>query len=216
MKNEIIETALKQFLKFGTREISIQKLIEPLGISTKTVYKYFENKEQLLEEALLFHYQQQFEILENRSLEQNPIGLFLDVWHAAVEMEHKVNSVFFQDLQYYYPEVKAKVEYTIGKKFTKHFIQMIKTGVKNGLIRPDVNEVLVMETIYILFNSITRENRFKDFKHTPLSLLQNTICVYLRGACTLKGAKLLDEHLKTLKPISNTATLQIKQPSKTK
>jgi len=50
MKKEILQTSLKQFLKHGIRQMSIQKLVEPLGISTKTVYKYFKNKEELLEE----------------------------------------------------------------------------------------------------------------------------------------------------------------------
>jgi len=54
MKDEILQTALEQFLKYGIREMSIRKLIASLGISTKTVYKYYKNKEELLEDNKAF------------------------------------------------------------------------------------------------------------------------------------------------------------------
>src|SRR5689334_18277748 len=56
MREEILDTSLQRFLKFGIRKMTIQKLVEPLGISTKTVYKYFSDKEALLKECLAVHY----------------------------------------------------------------------------------------------------------------------------------------------------------------
>ena len=44
-KEIIIEASLQQFLEHGIKQMTIQKLIEPLGLSTKTVYKYFADKE---------------------------------------------------------------------------------------------------------------------------------------------------------------------------
>ncbi|MEO6731986.1 MAG: TetR/AcrR family transcriptional regulator, partial [Ferruginibacter sp.] len=86
MKEEIIQTSLKQFLKHGIREMSIQKLIEPLGISTKTVYKYFKNKEELLEEALNLYHAQRYRNLDHLSAEGDVIPLFFDIWYTSVEV----------------------------------------------------------------------------------------------------------------------------------
>jgi len=47
-KEIIIEVSLQQFLKHGIKQTTIQKLIEPLRLSTKTFYKYFADKEDLL------------------------------------------------------------------------------------------------------------------------------------------------------------------------
>src|SRR4029078_10891791 len=115
MKDEILQTALRQFLKYGIREMSIQKLVAPLGISTKTVYKYFENKEQLLEEALSLYYLQQYGLLQTFGNDKNVVCLLFDIWYIGIETECKVNKVFFQDLNYYYPELEKKVEATISK-----------------------------------------------------------------------------------------------------
>src|SRR5215210_2662588 len=135
MKNEILQTSLKQFLKFGVRKMSIQKLMEPLGISTKTVYKYFKNKEELLEEALHLYHAQQYEMLENLSVDQNAATLFFDIWYKSIELEYKVTNAFFHDLHYYYPELGKKIEAAIGKKFVGQFIQVIQKGIKEGDFR---------------------------------------------------------------------------------
>jgi len=87
-------------VKYGIREISIQKLIEPMGISTKTVYKYYKNKEELLEAAMLLFYAQQYEKLEKLLVGKNAAAQFYDIWYMAVEAENKVNKLLFQDLHY--------------------------------------------------------------------------------------------------------------------
>ena len=108
MKAEIIETSLKQFIKYGIRDVSIQKLVEPLGISTKTVYKYFKSKEELLEETLLLYHNKQHKLLENLSGGQNAARQFFDLWKMAIDMGGNAYRIFFQDLNYYYPALGEK------------------------------------------------------------------------------------------------------------
>ena len=65
MKNEIVQASLNLCLQYGIRQMSIQKLVESLNISTKTVYKYFKNKEELLEAVLYRYHGEQYQLLEN-------------------------------------------------------------------------------------------------------------------------------------------------------
>jgi len=78
-KERIIEVSLQQFLEHGIKQMTIQKLIEPLGLSTKTVYKYFADKEDLLKQCLFLHYTeltQRFTLLEKAM--SNPVdGILL-------------------------------------------------------------------------------------------------------------------------------------------
>jgi AcrR family transcriptional regulator len=200
MKEEILQTSLKQFLKHGIREMSIQKLIEPLGISTKTVYKYFKNKEELLEEVLHLYYSKQYQLLENLTADQNTVHLLFDIWHTAIEGSYKTNTVFFQDLHYYYPELERRVETIIGNKFSKQFIQIIQKGIKEGVFKNDMLPEVILESIYVLYNAIVRNGQYKQFKVASYELLLNTITVYIRGFCTQKGIQELEEYIKTIKP----------------
>lgn len=204
MKDEILQTSLDQFLKYGIRKMSIQKLIAPLGISTKTVYKYFKNKEELLEQALHLFYVHQYQNLENLSTDQSAVTILLDVWYMAAEKEYKVTNVFFKDLHYYYPDLETKIEVSIGKKFLKKFIQIIQQGIADGVFRSEINVEVVMEGIYILYNETVRSERMKRFRAEPLDILLNMIVIYIRGFCTLKGIQELEEHIEKFKPFGKS------------
>jgi AcrR family transcriptional regulator len=200
MKNEILQTALEQFLKFGIREMSIKKLIEPLGISTKTVYKYYKNKEELLEEVLQLLYNQQYQQVENLSAGQNVVTLLFDIWYLAIERAYNVNDLFHKDLHYYYPELELKIEVAIGSKFGQQFQNLIQKGINEGVFKKDILPEVAVEGIYVLYNAITRTELFKRFGVSPYEILLNSIAIYIRGLCTPKGIQELEEYIATREP----------------
>lgn len=215
MKNEILQTALEQFLKFGIREMSIKKLIEPLGISTKTVYKYYKNKEELLEGVLQLHYDQQFHLVENLSADENVVLRLYDIWYLAIEQAYDVNNLFYRDLHYYYPELEKKSELAVGAKFGLLLENLLQKGISAGVFKEGILPEVVMEGIYILYNAIARTDLFKKFSVSPYEILLNSIAVYIRGLCTLKGIQELEEYIATRKPfgemeISGRAVVSIK------
>ena len=200
MRDEILETALQQFLKNGIREMSIQKLVAPLGISTKTVYKYFKNKEELLEEVLNLYYTQQYKLLENLSADQKVVPFLIDIWYTAIEMAYDVNNVFFQDLHYYYPELERKLETTKGQEIWKQFQHMVRKGIEEGVFKEDISPEVALEGVSVLYIAVARTKQFERFGMSPYEIFLNTITLSIRGFCTQKGIKEVDEHIRTLKP----------------
>jgi AcrR family transcriptional regulator len=199
MKEEILQKSLELFLKHGIREMSNQRLVESLGISTKTVYKYFTNKEELLEEILHLYHGKQYEMLKNLSVEQNVACLFFDVWQIAVETEYKVNKVFYQDLHYYYPELEKKVNAVIGKRFEEHFLAILHKGMKQGDFRNDIIPEVVLQSIFVLLKAALQSDKFKKFDLSATDLLLNTIGNYIRGLCSEQGLQALDVHIQAFK-----------------
>ena len=201
MKDEILQKALPLFLKHGIWEMSNQKLVEQLGISTKTLYKYFKNKEELLEEALdLFHAQQR-EVWKIRSTNKNTVSLFFDIWNIAMELEYNVNKAFFQDLHYYYPELERKKEAALSKEYTQQFIQIIHKGIDEGVFLNDIIPEIIFGGIAVLYQGIVRRDEFKDYHASANEILMNTITPYIRGFCTQKGIEELNSYIKTLKAL---------------
>src|SRR5947207_2030130 len=138
MKNEILLTSLGYFLKHGIRKMSNDKLVEQLGISTKTLYKYFQNKEDLLEQALDFYYTQQYEELKKMRADKGAACLLFDIWYTAIVAGNKINNVFYKDLHYYYPELGRKSEVAVTKKFSQQFLLIIQRGIEEGSFRKDI------------------------------------------------------------------------------
>jgi AcrR family transcriptional regulator len=197
VKNEILKACLKHFLQHGVRKMSNDRLVALLGISTKTIYKHFKDKEDLLAQALDLFFSQQHELFEKLApRERTPVLLFY-IWQQGFDMEFKVNKTFFHDLHYYYPGLEKKVEVRNVKKLWKQFIQIINRGKKDGDLRKEIIPEAVLEGISVLYVSIVRKGEFKKLGLPPNEILLNTIGAYLRGICTEKGIEILDNHIKS-------------------
>src|SRR3954468_23480341 len=171
MKTEILQTSLRYFLKHGIRKMSNDKLVEQLGISTKTLYKYFKNKEDLLEQALDSYYTQQYEGLKKMPADKGMACLLFDIWYTAIVAGYKINNVFYKDLHYYYPELARKSEIAVTKKFSEQFLLSIRRGIDEGSFRKDIIPEVVLENIFVQYEAIARLDRFKRFKLSSTSIL---------------------------------------------
>ena len=203
VKSEILQTSLRYFLQHGVRKMSNDKLVALLGISTKTLYKYFIDKEDLLQQALTLFHSQQHEQFDNMAREKPAPILLFYVWRRGFEIEFNVNKVFFHDLHYYYPELERKVEARLEKKLWVEFIQIINRGKKEGDLRKDIVPEVVLKGMSVLYTSIVRKGEFKKLGSSSTTILSNTIAAYIRGICTEKGAEILDGHIKRSKVLEN-------------
>lgn len=208
VKEEILQKSLALFLKHGIREMSNQKLVDWLGISTKTIYRYFQNKEGLLEDALYLYHDTQYERLLKLSDQQNAACHLLEVWQIAVEMEYQVNKSFYEDLHYYYPQLAKKVETSIGPRFEQRFLAIIQRGVKQGAFRNDILPEVALESIFILHRASVTSESFKRFGLPATDLLLQTTAGYIRGLCTAEGLKALEARINSLKSSGTTETDQ--------
>lgn len=194
-KDQILKTCLDHFLKHGIRTMSNSKLAPMLGVSTKTLYKYFKNKEHLLEEATQLFHSQQYKMLEGLPTDGSAACLFYDLWLQGVAIEYSVNKAFFEDLHYYYPGLAKKVESEIGEKFQYQFLAIIKRGMAQGDFRETINPELALEGIFALYENLVRTERFKKFKLTSEEAFFNTLAIYIRGLCTKESLEVLDNHI---------------------
>jgi AcrR family transcriptional regulator len=195
VRNEILQAALRQFLKQGAWKTSIKNIIEPLGISTKTVYKYFANKEELLECALLLYRSQQYDLMADVLKTKPPVPLLFDVWYSAMTRECRVNKAFFHDLHYYYPAVEQKVEGIIIKRIWQELSEVINRGIKQGFIRAGVDTGIFFQAMSTVYKDVVRTGNYKKFKAPADKLFVHTMAIFIRGICTEKGVNQLDAHI---------------------
>jgi AcrR family transcriptional regulator len=197
IKEKIVQTAYNQFLANGIRKMPVQKLVAPMGISTKTVYKYFKNKEDLLEEVLRVYFDRQYHLFEQVSEKKTAVELLFEIWYQAVKREYSVNNAFFNDLHYYYPELEEKAEREIAQKFWQQILLVVRKGIDEGIFRKEIQPEIVLEGIAILYGQITRTDRFKQFNNVPYEIFANTIVPVIRGICTTEGLHQLDKCIET-------------------
>lgn len=188
MKDKIIEVSLERFLQHGIRSMTVKKLVEPLGISTKTVYKYFGSKEELLEECLRVLYDgylNDFTLILSRK--ESPVIALLTLFRDGLAKDFGVTHSFFHDLNYYYPELQNAALARTRDNYRSLIIPLIKTGIQGGYFHKFIVPEIALKGIATLYTSITRSEEYKQYERSPNELFKNLVEVYIRGMCTETG-----------------------------
>jgi len=194
MKEQIVQTSLKQFLTYGIKSMKMQKLAADIGISTKTLYKHFSDKEALLQECLKVHYGATDREIQNMlNDDASPVVLLFRCYAKSMELDFGTSHLFYHDLNYYYPLLQDKAIRLYGGKAFTVLNDTIKKGIADGYFLPYLQPAVVMQAITVLYTSVTRQDTYKKFKLKPTDLAKHTINIYLRGICTEKGLEIMDE-----------------------
>lgn len=141
MRDKIAESAINQILKFGLRKFTIDDITAELGISKKTVYKHFNSKHQIIEDALdnylATELNKQGQVMtSNSDFRQR----FEDLTSPA--NREQVPTRLLAELQQFFPELWEKCEDVIRITRTQS-IQMYADGIKNGEIRSDIHPAII-------------------------------------------------------------------------
>ena len=190
LRERIIERAMQDFSKHGIRAVKMDTLAKELGISKRTMYEIFEDKESLLFEGIKVYGERKREYMHSYVEEgHDVIDIIMEAYHMKVEEVRAVNPDFYLDLMKY-PRL-AQYMKEAQQKSREGFLAFMKRGVDDGYFRPDVNYELVPHIFdalgqYILTNSLVQQYSVKE-------LFSNCFLIALRGFCTDKGLRTIDK-----------------------
>ena len=188
MKDEILNTAERLFLKYGLRSVSIDDICNELHISKKTFYAYFKQKEQLVQEMLDESYRKRAEIKQVSDDERNIIDAILEnsSYFVSKQSAAKRHLAFYYDLDKYYPTLHEGFKQKMRDLDRQYLADIIKKGITQGWFREDLNieftSILVAETINTLIARKIEGMVMAD-------KIKATTDVLLRIVCNEKGMK---------------------------
>ena len=193
MKEQVVEQSLKEFLEHGIRSMTMQKLATALAMSTKTLYKFFADKEALLEACLMIHYagiDQEIKGIVNAAY--NPVDFISAVYEKSTALDFGANHLFYHDLNHYYPELQDKVIVRNAGLIRDILTGTLQLGIDDGYFLSYLQPKVVLQALTVLYTSETRFDTYKDFNLKPDELVKHTIAIYLRGICTDKGLQIIN------------------------
>ncbi|MFZ1516090.1 MAG: TetR/AcrR family transcriptional regulator, partial [Saprospiraceae bacterium] len=103
-RNKILESAKELFFMHGIKRITVDDICQQIGVSKKTLYVFFKNKEELIERLLeknLNENKKEFENIFKKS--NNSIQEIILLMEHLAEMFSEINPYVFYDLQKYHP-----------------------------------------------------------------------------------------------------------------
>ena len=192
LRERIITAATEAFTSKGIKSITMDDIAAALGISKRTLYEVFSDKESLLKECILKAQADRDKYLQ-KIFEQshNVLEVILAVFQKSIEVFHQTNKRFFEDIKKYPKVYDALVKRR--NRDSEETIAFFKLGIKQGYFRDDVNfaivNLLVREQLDLLMNTdLCKEHSF-------LEVYESIMFTYLRGISTEKGARKLEEFI---------------------
>jgi len=197
MRNKIINKAGEMFLTLGFKSTTMDDIAKELGMSKKTLYKYFPNKTTLVDAST--------EAVHNTIGET--ICAIKSKNYNAVEEEFAVKAIFKEmlknskaspmyQLKKYYPETYAKLMEREVCMFRDCIVSNLTKGIEQGLYRADIDKELMVNFYFTLVFGVFESELYGDEVQEIMKIEYEILEYHIRAIATDKGVKELEKQLK--------------------
>ena len=192
VKVRIREKARELFLRYGIRSVSMDDIAAQLGMSKKTIYQYFADKNELVMEVMEEEIvAMKTECLQDSQQATNAVDEIFIMVDRITEQFRNMNPVIIYDLEKFHVRAYQRfLEYR--NKFLLDIIRKnLEWGVKDGLYRPEIDVELLakfrLESMMVAFNI----DLFPPSKYNLAQVTKEIIEHFVFGVASPKGYKLI-------------------------
>lgn len=194
IKSKILQGAEALFMRYGFKSITMDDIARELGISKKTLYLYFADKSDLVNQTVDNHLETEKQFCTDLTIkEENPIAFLLAISDNFSNETKHINPAVLFDLKKYFKEAYDKIE-----SYSKEFIygqvlNNIQQGKSAGLYRSELNDnIIALFYVNMVQFMVNPENYTKEIKDVQL-VHKELLQYHLHGILTEKGLKQLDK-----------------------
>jgi hypothetical protein len=193
MKDKIMSKASDLFLKLGFKSVTMDDIAGEMCISKKTIYKYFCNKEILIEESTAMVHDEIHTIIEQIvAKNHNAIEENFEIRKMFKEMFKSADTSPVYQMKKHYPEIYAKVITREMEECNTLFKQNIDKGIEQGLYRKEISIENYMKFYYTLIFGIKEQiSSEKEGQKIELEILE----YHTRAMATAAGILELEKQL---------------------
>ncbi|MGJ8591680.1 MAG: TetR/AcrR family transcriptional regulator [Aquaticitalea sp.] len=181
-KQEVLKCSVTNFTKFGSKRFTMDELAAELGMSKKTIYKYFDSKEDLVVESVIFLIERFKDDIKAIVASQNePITSIISIYKKGFEHLKNFKPSFIFGLKKYYPKANTIFD-EFRDSFTKITIyNLLEDAKTSGIIKPEVNLNLFCDLYFKRFEEIAFKNNNLFDVYSNQELLNHLIVYNLKG-----------------------------------
>ncbi|MDD3876915.1 MAG: TetR/AcrR family transcriptional regulator [Bacteroidales bacterium] len=194
IQERIVVESFKLFINNGIRSVTMDDIAKHLGISKKTIYENFRDKDDLLKNCILYHKE-----LQERNINlvittsKNVLDTIYKVMFETVSNMQKVHASFFSDLEKYHYKL-CKTFIPQDDKEKKLMLEsLLSRGVAEGIFRESTNIKIAATILNYQLKGISNKDVFppEEFKSTVV--IRTIIENFTRGIATPKGIEIIEQ-----------------------
>jgi AcrR family transcriptional regulator len=198
-EERILRGAYELFYRHGVKRITMDDVASHLGMSKKTIYENYKNKDDMVLALMKRELQKQHKDMDAiRKKSENSIDEIIGIMNYLAEKFSQINPGMFYDLQKYHSSSWNHFRDFKENSIQKFIEANLKHGVKDGLYRKDINIPILsrlrVEQIELCFNS----NVFPTHEFRIAEVCVEVLNHFVYGIASPKGYSLIEKYKKQL------------------
>jgi AcrR family transcriptional regulator len=195
VKERIMVKSEELFMQYGIRSVSMDDIANHLGMSKKTLYQYYADKDELVDAVVDSHIKSiQKDCLGSRQDAKDAIHeIFITMERIMVQFSN-MNPMLLYDLEKFHFRSYQRFRDHKDKFLAQVIYENLQWGIEDELYRPDIDvDVLTkfrIESMMIPFNVAV----FPPGKYNLGELSEKIIEHFVYGVATIKGHKLIQKY----------------------
>jgi len=195
VKERILIKAADLFMRYGIRSITMDEIASQLGISKKTIYQFFTDKDDMVSAVIDLEIKRnekeciQFKNDAVDAVHENFLAL-----EDLDEMLKYMNPLMLYDLEKHHPRAFLKLKEYKYQFLYQAILDNLRRGIHEGVYRTDIQLDIVaknrIESAFLVFNPDL-------FPHTRYKMSEvnfELAMLFLHGITIAKGKKLIEKY----------------------
>lgn len=186
IRDRIIQKCADIFANRGFAKISMDEIAGSLGMSKKTIYKYFPSKEDLVKTVILNFRDTTLSRIE-AVLNDDEINQYLrlvKILEVTGEQLALIKKPMLEDFKIYMPEFWTEIEEKRRSTLKQVYGKIISEGKKSGIIRKDTDEELFILMYMSLVTSIVNPEVMTNIPYNPPQVFRTIVNTLFTGILT--------------------------------
>ncbi len=190
--NRILQAADQLYRKHGFRAVSMDDLAKEIGMSKKTIYKFFSSKNKLVEALVMEHTEKQRQEI-SAIVEKNndPIKTMVEIGQLVSTYYTEMSPDIILELKKYFFEIWQQVDKMQTEQMLLGITKNLIAGVKLGLYRKEIDPEFIAK-VYVnsVISACDNDDQITGKALYYMMLLQ----YHLQGVMTEKGRRLFEKY----------------------
>ena len=194
-KERILVKAHELFMQYGIRSVSMDDIANNLGMSKKTLYQYYADKDELVDAVVDTHISEiQTDCGTCRNTATDAVHEIFLTMEMIMEEFANMNPMILHDLEKFHFRSYQRFKDHKDKFLAQVIRDNIEWGIKEELYRPDLNVGVMckfrIESMMIPFNvSLFPPGKYNLGETTGIIIEH-----FVYGLATIKGHKLIQKY----------------------
>lgn len=194
MKEKIVQKATQMFLSLGFKSVTMDDIASDMGISKKTIYQSFSNKNCLVKECVLGLFDTISSGVDKITQERkNPIEELFEIKNFIAKHLKDESSSPMHQLQKYFPKIHETLHQKQLAKLEECIKVNLQRGVEMDLFRKEIPVDFISRIYFVGIQGIRDKRIFPEEYYTSSELIEQYLEYHLRAICSVKGLEIMKE-----------------------